>query len=224
MRRNLIRVLSSVTAVSAAAGVLVYRTFRHKRIRLKKRLTVDRPPEESYRYWRDFTNLPKFMDFIDRIQILDEKLSRWTAVAPGDLDLSWNTEITADSENEMIAWRSLEGSLMDARGSVRFEPAPAGRGTVLSVTMQYVPPAGKVGSAFTNLFARQPGARLEEALRRFKQLLETGEIATTSQKSTIQRTAEVRRLEVPSPARSVETASEDSFPASDPPAWTGTGV
>jgi len=222
-KSNLKRILVGTAAAGAVAGVVAFRASKYSGVKLKKSITVDRSPEELYRYWHDFTNLPRFMDLLSNVEVLDETRSVWTINAPIGLHLSWEAEITVDRENEMIGWQSLDGSTIETKGYVRFEPAPKGRGTVVRVAMQYVPPAGKAGAAFASLFGKRPGAHIDEALRRFKQLMETGEIAAT-RKSTVQATAEIRRMEPKKAAEPVETASEDSFPASDPPAWTGTGL
>jgi len=222
-KSNLVGILAGTAAAGAIAGVIAFRAQKYSGVKLKKSITVDRSPEELYRYWHDFTNLPRFMDLLSDVEVLDEKRSRWTIAAPIGLHLSWEAEITVDRENEMIGWQSLEGSTIETKGYVRFEHAPNGRGTVVRVAMQYDPPAGKAGAAFATLLGKRPGAHIEEALRRFKQLMETGEIAAT-RKSAIQGAAEVLRMEPRKAAEPVETASEDSFPASDPPAWTGTGL
>jgi uncharacterized membrane protein len=111
----------------------------------------------------------------------------------------------------MIGWRSLENADLDNAGYVRFERATGGRGTVVRVALQYNPPAGKLGAAISTVLGEKPATQVQEALRKFKQLMETGEIPTA---------AEERKL--PHSEEPVEAASEDSFPASDPPAWTGT--
>jgi len=223
VKSNLVRVLAGTAAVGAIAGAIAMRASRYSGVKLKKSITVDRSPEELYRYWRDFTNLPKFMDLIEKVEVLDPIHSRWTVSGPIGFHLSWVAEITVDRENEMIGWQSHDGATIETKGYVRFERSANDRGTVVRVAMQYVPPAGKAGAAFATLLGKRPGAHIEEALRRFKQLMEAGEIATAHRPATSRRSG-VRRFEVHRPAEAVEAASEDSFPASDAPAWTGTGL
>jgi len=180
-------------------------------IKLKKAVTVNSPPERLYRYWRDLKNLPGLSDNLLSVDMIDKTRSHWTLRVPGGLSLQWDAEITVDRENEMVGWRSLDGADLDNAGYVRFEKATGGRGTVVRVALQYNPPAGKVGSALSTLFGEKPSSLIEEALRKFKQMMETGEIPVAMDE---------RKL--PHSEEPVEAASEDSFPASDAPAWTGT--
>src|SRR5256885_5176544 len=117
------------------------------------------------------------------------------------MHLSWDAEITVDRENEMIGWASLPGSTIETKGYVRFERATGGRGTVVRVALQYNPPAGKLGAALATVLGEKPENQIEEALRKFKQVIETGEIATTEETK-------------PKTKEPVEAASEESFPAS----------
>jgi uncharacterized membrane protein len=180
-------------------------------IKLKKAVTVNSPRERLYRYWRELKNLPGLSDNLLSVDMIDKTRSHWTLRVPGGLNLEWDGEITVDRENEMIGWRSLDGADLDNAGYVRFEKATGGRGTVVRVALQYNPPAGKVGAALSTLLGEKPSSLIEEALRRFKQVMETGEIPVAMDE---------RRL--PHSEEPVEAASEDSFPASDAPAWTGT--
>jgi uncharacterized membrane protein len=180
-------------------------------IKMKKAITVNVPAGELYRYWRNLANLSKLFDNVLSVQVLDDSISHWNLTAPGGINLEWDAEITVDRENEMIGWRSLDGADLDNAGYVRFERAIGGRGTVVRVALQYNPPAGKLGAALSTLFGRKPAAQVQEALRKFKQLMEAGEIATA-----------VDEKKLPHSKETVEVASEDSFPASDAPSWTGT--
>ena len=172
-------------------------------IKIKRAVTANAPADQLYAFWRRLQNLPVLFDNVVSVRVLDNTHSHWTLRVPGGMTLEWDAEITIDRRGEMIGWRSLGGADLDNAGYVRFERATGGRGTVVRVALQYNPPAGKLGATLATLLGEKPASQVEEALRKFKQLVETGEIATATDEA-------------------VETASEDSFPASDAPAWTGT--
>jgi uncharacterized membrane protein len=148
-------------------------------VRVEHTMAVNRMPEECYRMWRDLANLPRFMEHLESVQVMDERRSHWVAKGPAGTNVEWDAEIVRDEPNTLIAWRSLEGSEVMSSGTVRFLPAPAGRGTLVSVTMQYEPPAGKLGMLVAKLFGEEPDLQVREDLRRFKALLEAGEVPTT---------------------------------------------
>ena len=148
-------------------------------VKVEKSVTVNRPPEEVYRFWRDFQNLPRFMNHLESVSDLGGGRSHWVAKAPAGKTVEWDAEVYNEKENELIAWRSLEGADVDNAGSVRFEPAPEGRGTIVRVTLKYDPPAGKLGSLIAKLWGEEPSQQIEDDLRRFKQVMEAGEIPTT---------------------------------------------
>ncbi|HJU54859.1 MAG TPA: SRPBCC family protein [Pyrinomonadaceae bacterium] len=148
-------------------------------IKVEKSVTVNRAPEEVYRFWRNFENLPRFMNHLESVKDLGSNRSHWVAKAPAGKTVEWDAEVYNEKENELIAWRSLEGADVDNAGSVRFEAAPEGRGTIVRVTLKYDPPAGKIGSLVAKLWGEEPSQQIEEDLRRFKQVMETGEISTT---------------------------------------------
>jgi uncharacterized membrane protein len=179
-------------------------------IKVKKAVTVNAPPEHLYAFWRRLENLSLLFDNIS-VKPLDDIHSRWTLKAPGGVTLKWDAEITVDRKNEMIGWRSLDGAALDNAGYVRFERATGGRGTVVRVALQYNPPAGRLGAALATLLGEKPEGQVEEALRKFKQLMEAGEVAKATEEKKLLHSEEL-----------VEEASEESFPASDAPAWTGT--
>ena len=148
-------------------------------VQVKKSITINRSPEEVYQFWREFQNLPRFMNDLESVQITGEKRSHWVARGPAGKRIEWNAEITEDRPNEMIAWRSLEGSQVENSGLVRFEPARGKPGTVVRVELEYRPPAGVLGATVAKLLGAEPKQQVHENLHRFRQLMETGEIITT---------------------------------------------
>jgi len=150
----------------------------HKGLKIQKSMTIQRTPEECYRFWHNFENLPRFMTHLQSVQTLGENRSRWTAKGPLGTNVSWDAEVINDKPNELIAWRSVEGSAIDNAGSVRFRPGPNGSGTEVTVELNYEPPAGVVGATIAKLLGEEPEIQVREDLRHFKQVMETGEIPT----------------------------------------------
>lgn len=143
-------------------------------IHVRKAITIGKPAEEIYRFWRDLENLPRFMGHLESVEVIDDRRSHWKAQAPFGLTVSWDAEITEDRPNERLAWRSLEGARVPNSGSVSFERAPGDRGTVIRVDLQYEPPGGAIGATFAGLFGKEPGQEVQEDLRALKQIMETG--------------------------------------------------
>jgi len=166
--------LSAQELNRGAQGNLSYRG-----IHVKKSITISRPPEEIYRFWRDFQNLPRFMKNLEAVQTSGDNRSHWVAKGAGGKRVEWDAEISKDEPNRMISWRSLQGADVDNSGSVRFDPAPGGRGTIIRVEMSYTPPAGVLGATFAKFFGRAPEQQVQEDLHRFRQIIEAGEIITT---------------------------------------------
>ncbi len=194
-------------------------------IRVDKSITIAKSPEELYSLWRNLENLPRFVQHIHSVVVLDDKRSHWILKGPSGKILEWDAEINNEQPDELIGWRSLPGSDIDSAGSVHFQPAPGGRGTEVKVELQYNPPGGVLGAAFAKLMGENPANQIKEDLRRLKQMMETGEIATTegqpSGKEAAVRRAPVKaRRAMPAEGDRVQTASEASFPASDAPSWT----
>ena len=141
-------------------------------------VTIDRPRAELYQFWRQFENLPRFMHNIRSVEVADGGRSHWIVEAPAGKTVEWDSEITADEPAQLIAWRSLEGASVRNSGQVEFRDSPDGRGTVVTVTLTYDPPGGSLGQLIAKLFQKEPKIQARQDLRRFKQLMETGEVAT----------------------------------------------
>ena len=141
-------------------------------------VTINKSASELYTFWRDFTNLPKVMEHLKTVDVRDAKHSHWVAEGPLGMRLEWDAETTVDIVNREIAWRSTENADVDTAGSVQFKELPNGRGTELRLSMRYAPPGGKAGVLISKLFMQSPQAQIESDLRKVKQLLEAGEIAT----------------------------------------------
>jgi uncharacterized membrane protein len=146
------------------------------RVQVTKAITINRPVNEIYGFWRNFQNLPRFMDHLESVQVLDDRRSRWKAKAPAGTTVEWEAEILEDRPDQLISWRSLPDATVTNAGSVRFSPAPGDRGTEIIVEMRYDPPGGVIGAAFAKLFGEEPNQQVEDDLRRFKQVIETGEV------------------------------------------------
>jgi uncharacterized membrane protein len=170
-------------------GALGIAPARHA-VAVRRTITINRPPDELYRYWRDFRNLPRFMPRIRSVEVSGARRSHWTATGPGGLEFEWDAEVVDDRPGERIAWESLPGARVAHAGIVRFQRAPGGRGTEVTVEIEYSPPGGVAGAAVAQLTGRAPGQQLEEDLRRFKQLMETGEIPVAEGRRGAARPAE----------------------------------
>lgn len=148
-------------------------------VHVEKSVTINSSPQDLYRFWRNFENLPRFMENLESVTECDDNTSHWVARGPGGTKVEWDAEIYNEKENELIAWRSLPGSDITNAGSVHFEAAPGGRGTYVRVVLNYNPPGGKAAALFAKLFGQEPGQLVEHNLKRLKQYIETGEIPTT---------------------------------------------
>jgi uncharacterized membrane protein len=142
-------------------------------------LVINSSPDRLYEFWRQLDNLPRFMKHLQSVEVQDERLSRWTAVGPAGVRAQWESEIVEDRPNQYLAWRTRPGSDVHHQGSVRFEPAVGGRGTVVRVELTHGAPGGAFGSRAAKLLGAAPEAAIREDLRRLKQLIEAGEIPTT---------------------------------------------
>ena len=142
-------------------------------------VTINRPREELYAFWRDFRNLPRFMENIEAVTVSDDRRSHWVVKAPGGATVEWDAVITQDEPGRLLAWESDENADIKNSGLIEFRDAPPGRGSEVTATLAYDPPGGDIGKLIAKLFQREPKVQSRHDLRRFKQLMETGEISTS---------------------------------------------
>ncbi|MBD2616431.1 MAG: SRPBCC family protein [Nostoc sp. ZfuVER08] len=158
----------------------------NEQIKVEKTLTINKPAEELYRFWRNFENLPRFIKHLKEVKVYDDGKIRWIVEGLLDRTLEWDAVIVEDKENEVIAWASVQSAEFQNSGVVQFKPAPGNRGTEVKVVRKYNLPGGVIGNALAKpaagiakLFGEDPKHNLTEDLRHFKMLMEAGEIATT---------------------------------------------
>lgn len=146
-------------------------------VNVRESIRLETPVDEVFRFWKRLENLPRFMTNILSVTDKGGGHSHWVASGPAGLRVEWDAEIINEIQNKVIAWRSLPGGDVVSAGSVVFGPAREDRGTQLTVSLQYDPPAGKLGSTIAMLFGKAPSQTIREDLRRLKQLVEAGEVA-----------------------------------------------
>ena len=140
---------------------------------------INRPRDELYAFWRDFTRFPQFMANVKSVELMESGRSRWIIAGPMGKDVELTSEITEDRPGEYIAWRGSEGSDIDHEGWIEFRDNPFGRGTEVRLFISYDPPMGTLGKVVAKVMQREPRIQARRDLRRFKQLMETGEIPTS---------------------------------------------
>lgn len=148
-----------------------------KGIRVEQTATVDIPPQQLFTFWRNFANLPRFMEHLQSVTLEGDQRSHWIAKGPVGMKAEWDAEIINEIPNELIGWRSVNGSAIGNAGSVHFSPTADGRGTELRVLLRYDPPAGKLGAAFSRLFGEDPDIQIAEDLHRLEELFRGGSTA-----------------------------------------------
>lgn len=153
------------TALAGSRGIHVHEV-----------ITIDRPADELYRFWRNLSNLPRFMDHLEQVEVHSSRRSVWTARAPAGMSVRWEAEVINDIDGELIGWRSTANADVATAGSVRFTPMPGG-GTQIVVRLQYEPPAGRLGAWVASLFGEEPSQQIRSDLRKLKMLLETNDFA-----------------------------------------------
>jgi uncharacterized membrane protein len=190
-------------------------------------IVVNHTPEDVYQFWLDFESFPRFMKHLESVTNRGNGRSHWVARGPAGKSFAWDAEIVENRPNELISWRSLPGADVENAGSVRFERAPGGRGTLVRVNLRYDPPGGTAGSMVAMLLGTEPGQEVQADLRRFKQVIETGEVVR-SDASIHERSHPARPSErsiplqtpvpVPSPSRQMarsDAAEESAWPEPD---------
>lgn len=171
-------------------------------------VTIARPRQELFAFWRDFANLTRFMENVESVRPVGiDGHNVWTIRAPGGRTVEIETVIAREEPDELIAWRSIEGSDIDTEGRVTFEDAPGERGTRVSVRIAYKPPAGELGRLFAKLQGREPEIQARRDLRRFKMLMEAGEIATSARRQDQTRAARQARAQPENITTKQESAS-----------------
>jgi uncharacterized membrane protein len=147
-----------------------------KGIQVIESITINRPVHQVYGFWHNFENLPRFMAHLESVKVLGDGRSLWKAKAPAGATVEWEAETIEDRPNELISWRALPDSTVPNSGQVRFRNAPGNRGTEVTVELNYQPPGGKIGSLIAKLFGEEPSQQVKSDLRRFKQVMELGEV------------------------------------------------
>jgi uncharacterized membrane protein len=185
-RRN--RVAAAMAAVAGVTVPDVVESARLSRangagaaepIVVTKAITVNKPAQEVFRFWRDFENFPRFMAHVESVRATSDTVSHWVAKGPAAKSVAWDAEIVEERPGSLISWRSLPGADVENSGSVRFVPAPGNRGTEIQVELRYSPPGGTIGATLAKLFGEEPATQLADDLRRCKQVLETGEVVVS---------------------------------------------
>lgn len=180
------RVTAAAAAVTGASALHSWYTrptsnngYGNLAVRFTEAVTVNRPPDECYRFWRNIQAFPSFMTYLESVRETGGGRSHWVALGPAGREIAWDAEITEDVPGEVIAWRTLPGADVPNSGRVLFQRAPRGHGTFVRLLMEYDPPAHGAGAWVAKLMGKDPKAHAYQNLHRFKQLIETGEIATT---------------------------------------------
>jgi uncharacterized membrane protein len=224
-RESAPRLMAAIGNVTAIAALDLYGALRasgapekpaeqateEEAMHVKAAITVRKPRQEVYRFWRDLENLPTFMDHVESVEGSNGR-SHWKVKAPVGAKVEWDAEVIEDRPGEALVWRSVEGSGIQNSGAVRFVDAPRDQGTEVHVEFEYDAPGGKVGEAVAKVFGEEPTQQAKDDLRRFKQVMETG-FVVRSEGSPAGSTA--RRHIKQRPGQPLATAPVE--PAKQPP-------
>jgi uncharacterized membrane protein len=197
-------------ALAAGGGALAYLGAKQKAQQHQSStwtsLLVNCTPQEAFRFWRAFDNLPRFMNRLETVTVLDERHSRWVAFGPMNRRIRWDAEITDERENEYIAWRSLSGSDVEVDGRVNFREAPANRGTLITAHLEFRPIPG-ASSTLGKYLTKGANFAIRQDMRRLEALLETGEIPTIEGQSHGRRDLMTGVMRVADPTRPISPES-----------------
>ena len=200
--RRLTTVTALVAGLTALDSLTAYDSRRQRSvrreapgvIRIHKSLHIQRPAEACYRFWRNFENFPQFMQHVESVQVVDATRTHWRVRAPLGQHVEWTAELFSDVPSQQLAWRTLAGSSVEHTGVVRFLPSLDNKSTRIDIEMSYHAPFGKAGVMLARIFGEEPSQQVDDDLRRFKQLIETGEISTTTGQSAGRRSPLLRLL------------------------------
>jgi len=168
-------------------------------VRVEQSIVVNKTPAELFRLWRDLATMGRVFRHVERVDCGSSHRSHWVVKGPLGTHVEWDAEVINEVENRLIGWQSLPGSEVACAGSVRFEPRGDGGATEVQVVFRYDPPGGTFGAVIASALGADPSKTVADDLARFKQQVESGRVPTKD---------------------AVQLASEQSFPASDPPSWT----
>jgi uncharacterized membrane protein len=168
----------AATGINTAGDETRARLAGPRGVKVEEVVTIYASAAELYIFWRNLELLPRFMKHLVSVKQVDASRSHWVAKAPAGRRIEWDAEIINEIPGELIAWRTLPGSQLVSAGSVMFKRVAADRGTEVRVRLQYDPPAGKLGATVAWLLGHEPSQAIREDLRRFKQLMEAGEVPT----------------------------------------------
>ena len=199
-------------ALAAAGGLLAYsgaKASTQRETIAHSSVVINAAQQEIYLFWRDFENLPLFMNHLESVKVTGERRSRWIAIGPLGTRIAWDAEIVSERSNEEIKWRSLPGSDVEVDGVVRFTPATGNRGTLVEVITVVEPPAGEFGVAVAKIFGKDPSFMMRQDLRRLKALMETGEIPTVEGQTHGPRSLKVAAFRMLDPDHPVRVRGAD---------------